>query len=181
SQAPTTTPIAPLNPSQPPGKGPTNGTPVIVVTPVISLVAVHLAQSSAPVNMQLVSSIVSIQDNLPASLTHFGQYPDTQWPHVFLKTPEAREPSSPFIDYVEPFRPAGGEQAPIGVPEHRGNEAPAPVAPRIRSLPALDEPCINAAVDLTGGGVVRAVSENSSSRANERSERADYAWNLSTV
>jgi len=177
----TTTSITPLNPSLPAGKGSSSGAPVYVVPPPLAPIAVHLGSSVAPVTAQPFSSMLASQDELPTSLTQFGQSPDTEWRKLFVRPIEVRAQATPFIDFVEPFRPAAPAAAPAGEPARHGDEAPAPGAARIRPLPALSEPDVDALLDLTDRGLMSRAPDRSSSRADDRSDGADYSWNLSTV
>ncbi|HKI18369.1 MAG TPA: hypothetical protein VKA15_10835 [Isosphaeraceae bacterium] len=124
--------------------------------------------------------MVASQDT-PTSLTHFGHSPDTQWRKAFFNPIEVKAQDTWFIDFVEPFRPAAPAAAPAGEPARHGDEAPAPGAARIRPLPALSEPDVDALLDLTDRGLMSKSPDNSSSRANARTDGADYSWNLSTV
>jgi len=177
----TTTSITALNPSSTSGKGSSSGAPVVVVTVSVSIVSVHLGASAAPVTMQPTSSILSGADNLPTSLTHFGQDTDIQSRRPFLNSDGVADEPTPFIDFVEPFRPAAPDAAPVGVQARRGDLDPAPRAARIGPLPALSQPSVDAILDLTAGCLIRKSPDNSSSRASDRSDRADYSWNLSTL
>jgi hypothetical protein len=176
-------PITALNPSLAAGKGSSSGAPIVVISVPLPVVAVHLAASAAPVTTQAVPLFLTSLDNLPTSLTHFGQFPDTQWPRPFLKAPEAEEPPPPFIDYVEPFRQVVPDRAPLGEPARRGDEADAPVEVRIRPLPAQAAPNADAVLDLAVAGLIRKSADHSSSRANDRSDGAgtDHSWNLAAV
>jgi len=125
--------------------------------------------------------MLTSQDEQPTSLTHFGQGPDSEWRKALYKPIEVRGQAALFIDFVEPFRPAGPAAAPTGEPARHRDEAPAPGAARIRALPALSEPDVDALLDLTDRGLMSKSADNSSSRANARTDGADYSWNLSTV
>jgi len=181
SSTPTTTSITPLNPSLTAATGSSSGTPVLVVPLPLAPIAVHLGASAAPVTAQPLTSMLASQEELPTSLTHFGQGPDTHWRKLFFEKIEVGAQATPFIDYVEPFRPAAPAAAPAGQPAGHGNEAPAPGAERMRRLPAVSEPDVDALLDLTGRGLISKSPDDSSSQANDRSDRADYSWNLSTV
>jgi len=177
----TTTSITPLNPSLTAGRGSSSGTPVIVVPPPLSSIAVHLGASAAPVTTQPFSSMLASQEEQPSSLTRFGQSHDTQSGKLFFKPIEVRAEAMPFIDFVEPFDPAARTGAPAGEPARHRDDAPSPGAARIRQLPALDSPDIDALLDLTDRGLISKSPDHSSSRANGRLGGADYSWNLSTV
>jgi hypothetical protein len=175
------TSITPLNVSPTAGRGSSGGTVVVVIAPQLSLTAIHLAASAAPVTTQPVFSIVAGLDNLPTSFTHFGQYPDTNWPRPFFNAGETEEPATPFIDYVEPFRPAGQEPGPAGEPGRRGDVDPMPVEARIRPSDWLGAAGADRLYDLSAGGLMRGSREDGAARARDRSEGANYSWNLSTV
>jgi hypothetical protein len=178
---PATTPITPLNPSTGAARGSSNGPPVIVIAQQLSLITVHLAASAAPLTTLPISSLVAGLDNLPSSLTHFGQDDVTAWRRPLFTSVKADDPLASFIDYVEPYRPVAPDAAPAGQPARRGDDALAPVGARIRLLPAAGELFVAPVLELSTQALTHRTSQDPSSRANDRSDRADYSWNLSTV
>jgi hypothetical protein len=171
------TPITPLNPSAPSGRAPV----VVVVTP-IQLIVVHLGASAAPVTMLPVSSLVAVADNVPASLTHFGQDADSAWRRQFLDSRGFVDEPTPFIDFVEPYHPVAPDAAPVAAPRGRGDDAPVPRAARIPAVPALSESSIDALLDLTTPRALYAqLPGNSPAGTTTRQDGSEYTWNLSTV
>jgi hypothetical protein len=104
----TSTSITALNPNS----TSTNTTTTIVVVYVVPPpIVIHLNPSVTPVLAQSNSTQISIQEEQPPSLTHFGQGPQDQIPTPLLEpeVPDTRPAS--FLDFVEPFQPLPADGA----------------------------------------------------------------------
>jgi hypothetical protein len=84
----------------------------VVPPPVI----IHLNPSVTPVLAQTNSAQLSVQEEQPTSLTHFGQGPEEPIPTPLVEPEIPKIRPASFLDYVEPFQPlpadgAAGDQA----------------------------------------------------------------------
>jgi hypothetical protein len=172
--------ITPLNPnvtsiSTTPGLN-----PVYVVPPPIQPqqpVAVHLTASASPVTNIAFSTLVSLVQEQPTSLTHFGQELHFTDRSLWTKPVELVEPTS-LIDWVEPAKPivpAEGEKIEGGQPV---DPAPAPNGASLR--PGLNDRDVAALFDLGEGSQNRPMSRSQGQPDNEPAGTY-YSWSLSTV
>jgi hypothetical protein len=161
SATPTVTPIAALTPNLTSNNSVVIVTPVIVVAPPPPLLF-HLAPSAAPIVAQVVNSPIASAEELPTSLTHFGQGPELSTIKQFSTGPRDSTLPGPPVDLVEPFQPGGQgarEEAPI-VPEG---------PPCGWLLPGLD-----AVIERYTGGSLRA-SRRRATRGMDTSDDTDAA------
>jgi hypothetical protein len=171
--------ITPLNPNLTSSSSPAVN-PVIVPPPLQPLV-VHLTASASPVTNIAFSSLVSLVEEQPTAITHFGQSPDLEQRSVWFKTIREEAQSSSLIDWVEPVQPAvpaDGEKIDGGQPADR---APAPAAARPRSMPGLTDRDVAALFDLGEEGSRTSSDARSTAQSDNQSTGAYYSWSLSTV
>jgi hypothetical protein len=156
------------------------GSVVFVVPPPLAPLPVHLGASTAPTTAQSNSTFISNLDELP-QITHFGQADDFAGHRLFMENPAAKPQSASFIDYVEPFRVIA-PAAPAAQPLPQGNQAPAPDAAQPRALPAISDPDIDAALDLTDARVLTRSRDGGDSRpADEQLSHTNTSWSFSAI
>jgi len=136
---------------------------------------VHLGPSAAPATTQSNSSLLSLADERPTSITHFGNGTEFAPPRLIAGKVEVEEGASSLIDFVEPFQPVAPAEAPQAEP------APAPDAAKVRLLPAIGDPAVDAALDLTDGRLLTRSRDGAVSQPDDRLSEASTSWSLSTV
>ena len=125
--------------------------------------------------------MMASQEELPTSLPHFGQGSDTDWRKLFFKPIEVRRRPCRLSISSSRSSPLHALRLPKLSRPGMATKPRRPAAMRIRRLPVLSELNVDALLDLTDGGLTSKSPDDSSSRANDGSERADYSWNLRAV
>jgi hypothetical protein len=170
--------ITPLNPNltaNVPGHG---VTPVFLVPPPLQPLVVHLAPSSAPATNQSNSSLISSVEEQPAAITHFGQPIGFEESRFFLNKIEAQSrdsSGSSLIDFVEPFQPVAPLEAP------KGDPAPAPDAVKVRTLPAISDPDVDAALGLTDARLMTRSHDGETAQPDDQLSVTSTPCNLSAL
>jgi hypothetical protein len=177
--------ITPLNPSVTSSTNTPGGPPVILVPPPLPPVVVHLTVSTPPATNQSNTTLLSIADEQPPSITHFGQGADPEIHHAVSDQAKTESTSNSLLDFVEPYRaidptpaqavdpaqPGAGEKAP----------APAPDPANVRPLPAISDPDIDAALDLTDARILTRSRDHAAARSDDHVDQGNTHWSLSTL
>jgi hypothetical protein len=177
--------ITPLNPTVTSSTNTPGGPPVILVPPPLPPVVVHLTASTPPATNQSNSTLLSIADEQPPSITHFGQGADTEIRHAVTDQVKTKSTSNSLLDFVEPYRPVdpgpveevnpaqpgAGEKAP----------APAPDPANVRPLPAISDPDIDSALDLTDARILTRSRDDAASRSDDHVDQGNTHWSLSAL
>ena len=150
--------ITPLNPNLTSSVNTPGGPPVQLIPPPLPPLVVHLTASTAPATNQSNSTLLSIADEQPATITHFGQGAESEIRRVTAERIERETMNNSLIDFVEPYRAA--ESAPVqavdpaqpGVGEKA--LAPAPDPANARPLPPLNDPNIDALLNMTDARIL---------------------------
>jgi hypothetical protein len=177
---PTTLLITPLNPNVTSSMNTPGGPPVILVVVPLTTFVVHLGASSAPATAQTNSTLLSNIDEMPP-MTRFGQSDVFNGERVFMETLDITPRGSSLIDFVEPFRPVPPIEAPQVQPEPQGEQAPVPDAGKIRPLPPISDPNVDAALDLTDARVLTRSRDADSSEADDQLSTANTSWSFSAI
>jgi hypothetical protein len=165
--------ITPLNPSATSGTN-TTASQVYVVPAPLAPLAVHLGSSTAPATAQTNSTLISNLDEMP-QMSHFGQADDFSGRRLFQENVAFKSQSSSFIDHIEPYH----EIVPVAVPVSPPLPEDAPVAPRV---PAISDPNIDAALDLTDGRILtRSRDGDAAGAADETVSQTNTSWSLSAI
>jgi hypothetical protein len=171
--------ITPLNPNVTSSMNTPGGPPVILVPPPLAPLPVHLGASTLPATNLSDSTLISLLDERPTSVTHFGQADTFEGQRVFMERIDVTPPSSSLIDDIEPFRPI----APVGAPEVQpappGEQAPD--ATTIRPLPAISDPNIDAALDLTDARVLTRSHDADATQADDQLSSNNTSWSFSAI
>jgi hypothetical protein len=173
--------ITPLNPSVTSSTNTPGGPPVALVPPPLVALAVHLGSSNAPATNQSNSTLISNLDEQPPSTTHFGQGDAFDGPRVFLEKIDVKPRSSSLIDDIEPFRAIAPDEVHPGQPARPGDQAPAPDGAKIRPLPPISDPNLDAALDLTDARVLTRSRETDASQPDEQFSSANTSWSFSAI
>jgi len=148
--------------------------PVILVPPPLPPLVTHLGSSAAPVTAQ--SSIaISLSEEQPTSLTHFGQSMDNERGKLFQEWLDAKARSTSWIDIVEPYQPPAPAEAP------KDKAAPPPAKGRALPLPVLSPAAVDAVLELFDTSELTGLINRSSSRASKQAEDEKPTWNLSAL
>jgi hypothetical protein len=175
SSSTTTISITPLNPSLTATPAPGSLTPVFVVPPPLPAPVIHLGPSVSPVTEQAVFSPLSAQDELPTSLTHFGQAFETELQRFLKARLSPKADATPLIDVVEPFQPLGPAEAP------RGEPAPTPVTRGAWLSRLLAEPGVGGVLALTDRNQLPGAFGGRSAYAKDWRDATPPSWGLSTL
>jgi hypothetical protein len=174
--------ITPLNPSVTSSTNTAGGPPVFLVPPPLAPLAVHLGASTAPATTISNSTLISNLDELPPSMTHFGQSDVFNWRRVFSMERFDVEPaSSSLIDDIEPFRPIAPVEAPQAPPAPQGEQAPAPDDVKVRPLPPISDPNVDAALDLTDARVLTRSRDGDGSQPDDHFSNTNTSWSFSAI
>jgi hypothetical protein len=183
TNSPTGTSITPLNPNvNSPSSAASNASspaliPVVVVSPPIQPLVIHLAASSSPVTNIAFSTLLSFAQEQPTSITHFGQ--ELHFPQRSLWTKPVEEvETSSLIDWVEPVKPAvpAGEKIDVGQPVE-----PAIGPSAARSLQRLTDRDFAALFDLSDSGSRTGRSGGQAAQSEDPAAGTYYSWSFSTV
>jgi len=148
--------------------------PVFLVPPPLPPLVTHLGTSSAPVTAQ--SSIaISLVEEQPTSITHFGQGPDNERGNLFEERLDAKARPTSWIDIVEPFQLPAPAEAP------NDKAAPPPAQGRARPLPVLVPAAVDAVLELFDTSELTGSINRSSSRASKQADEERPTWNLSAL
>ena len=161
------------------------GPPVQLIPPPLPPLVVHLTASTTPATNQSNSTLLSVADEQPPTNTHFGQGSDSEIRHAVTEMVGADSTSNSLIDFVEPYRavdpapaqgvdpaqPGAGDKAP----------APAPDPANARPLPAISDPDIDAALDLSDARILTRSRDNAASRSDDNVDQGNTHWSLSAL
>ena len=126
--------------------------------------------------MTAQSSIaISLVEEQPTSLTHFGQGMDIERGRLFEERPNAKARSTSWIDIIEPLQPAAPKDAP------KGEQAPPPAPGQAQPLPVLSPAAVDAVFELFDASELTGSINRSSSRASKQADEEKPAWNLSAL
>jgi hypothetical protein len=175
--------ITPLNPSVTSSTNTPGGPPVIVVPPPLPPLVVHLTASTAPATNQSNTALLSIADEPPSAITHFGQGAELEIRRVVTEKIDRETTGNSLIDFVEPYRaidPAEAQRVDPAQPG-AGEKAP-PLDPvNVRPLPAISDPDIDAALDLTDGRILTRSRDHAASRPDDHFDQGNTHWSLSAL
>jgi len=175
SSSTSTISITPLNPSLTATPAPGSLTPVFVVPPPLPPPVIHLGPSVSPVTEQAVFSPLAAVDELPTSLTHFGQAFETELQRFLKARLSSKAVATPLIDVVEPFQPLGPADAPKGGP------ALGPGPRGAWPSRVLSEPGVGGVLELTDRSVLPGAFGGTSASAKDRRDGAPPSWGFSTL
>jgi len=174
--------ITPLNPNVTSSTNTPGGPPVALVPPQLAALAVvHLGSSTAPATNQSNSTLISNLDEQPTAVTHFGQSDVFNGQRVFMEKLDIKPRSSSLIDDIEPFRPVAPVEVPQGQPARQGEQAPAPDGARIRPLPPISDPNVDAALDLTDARVLTRSRDADASQPDDQFSSTNTSWSFSAI
>jgi hypothetical protein len=144
--------------------------PVLLVPAPLPPLVTHLGSSTAPVTAQ-ASIAISLVEEQPTSITHFGQGTENERGKLFEERVDARARPASWIDIVEPLQPAPPAAAP--------NDKVAPPPPNERALPmpVLSPAAVDAVLELFDTSELTGSIDRSWKRADQ--ERP--AGNLSAL
>jgi hypothetical protein len=137
----TTTSITALNPTTISTTVNWTVVPVQLVPAPLPPLITHTGASTAPVTAQ-ASIAISLVEEQPTSLTHFGQGLDFKAGRLFEEPVDARPRPTSWIDIIEPFQPAPPAEAPKGEP------APPPAPGQAQPIPILSPAAVDAVLEL---------------------------------
>jgi hypothetical protein len=178
--------ITPLNPNVTSSTNTPGGPPVFLVPPPLPPLVVHLTASTVPATNQSNSTALSLADEQPPQITHFGQGGESEILPAVTGQIKVESASNSLIDFVEPYRavdpvpaqgvdpaqPGAGEKAP----------APAPDPANARPLPPISDPDIDAALDLTDARILTRSSDDAAPRSDDNVDRGNNThWSLSAL
>ncbi len=177
--------ITPLNPNLTSSVNTPGGPPVQLIPPPLPPLVVHLTASTAPATNQSNSTLLSIADEQPATITHFGQGAESEIRRVTAERIERETMNNSLIDFVEPYRAA--ESAPVqavdpaqpGVGEKA--LAPAPDPANARPLPPLNDPNIDALLNMTDARILTRSRDDAAARSEDRVDQGNAHWSLSAL
>jgi hypothetical protein len=119
--------------------------------------------------------LISSVEEQPTSITHFGQPIGFEESRFFLGQARAGSDDSSLIDFVEPFHPV----APVGVP--KADPARAPDAVKVRPLPAISDPEVDAALDLTDARLLTRSRDGETAQPDDRLSESGTRYSLSAL
>ena len=180
--------ITPLNTSATSSTNTTAGQVVYVVPPPILPPAVHLGASTAPATSQSNSTLLSNIDEQPP-ITRFGQgdvFDNRRMPSADI---ELKPVTSSFLDFIDPHRevaaPAPVEApkaAPAAAPQADANDAVlAPDDAKVRLVPAISDPKVDAALDMTDSRVLTRSRDADSTDSQTENLSTDTSWSFSAI
>jgi len=173
--------ITPLNPSVTSSTNTPGGPPVALVPLPLTALPVHLGTSTTPATNQSNSTLISNLDEQPTLVTHFGQGDVFDGQRVFMEKIDVKPRSSSLIDDIEPFRPIAPAEVPQGQPAPQGDHAPAPDGAKIPLLPAISDPNVDDALDLTDARVLTRSRDADSSQPDDHFSRTNTSWSFSAI
>jgi hypothetical protein len=177
--------ITPLNPNVTSSTNTPGGPPVFLVPPPLPPLVVHLTASTVPATNQSNSTALSLADEQPPQITHFGQGGESEIRGVVTEPVKAESASNSLIDFVEPYRAVDPAPAQEVVPAQPGAgekaPAPAPDPANARPLPPISDPDIDAALDLTDARILTRSSDDAAPRSDDNVDRANTHWSLSAL
>jgi hypothetical protein len=173
--------ITPLNPNVTSSVNTPGGPPVILVIVPLAPLVIHLSPSTAPATNQSNSTLISNLDELPPSTTHVGQGDGLDDRELFVEKLDIKPRSSSLIDFVEPFRPIAPVDVPLGQPAPQGEQAPAPDDAKVRTLPPLSDPNVDAALDLTDARVLTRSRDADSAEPDDQLSSTNTSWSFSAI
>ena len=181
TSSPSNPSITPLNPSVTSSTNTPGGPPVALVPLQIVALPVHLSPSAAPATNQSNSTLISNLDEQPPAINHFGQSDVFNGERVFMEEIDVKPRSSSLIDDIEPFRPIAPDEVPVGQPVPKGDQAPAPDDAKVRPLPPLSDPNVDAALDMTDARVLTRSRDADASQSDDQFSSANTSWSFSAV
>lgn len=180
--------ITPLNPGTTSSANTTVGQVVYVVPPPLLPLAVHLGTSMAPATSQSNSVVLSNIDEQPP-LTRFGQgdvFDNRRMPSEDMVP---KPVTSSFLDFIDPHREVAApapveapQPIPAAAPKAGANDAaPAPDDAKVRLVPAISDPKVDAALDLTDSRVLTRSRDADSSDTQTENLSTDTSWSFSAI
>jgi hypothetical protein len=173
--------ITPLNPSVTSSTNTPGGPPVALIPVQLVALPVHLSSSATPATNQSNSTLISNLDELPPAINHFGQGDAFDGQRVFMEKLDVKPQSSSLIDDIEPFRPIAPDVVPQGQPGLKGDQAPAPDDARVHPLPPINDPNVDAALDLTDASLMTRSRDTDASQPDDQFSSANTSWSFSAI
>jgi hypothetical protein len=179
--------ITPLNPNLASSTNTPGGPPVQLIPPPLPPLVVHLTASTAPATNQSNSTFLSVADEQPPAITHFGQGAESEMRRVIAERIERETMSNSLIDFVAPYRvidpapPQAVDPAQPGVGEKAPAADPAPTPASVRPLPPISNPDIDAALDMTDARILTRSGDHAASRSDEQVDNGNTHWSLSAL
>jgi hypothetical protein len=180
TNSPSNPSITPLNPSVTSSTNTPGGPPVALVPVQIAALPVHLSSSAVPATNQSNSTLISNLDEQPPAVNHFGQGDLFSGQQVFMQEIDVKPRRSLLIDDIEPYRPIAPDDVPVGRPAPKGDQAPAPDDAKVRPLPPLSDPDVDAALGMTDA---RVLTRSRDADASQRDDQfsTNTSWSLSAI
>ena len=100
---------------------------------------------------------------------------------VFLEKLDVKPRSPSLIDDIEPFRAVAPDEVPQGQPAPQGDQAPAPDGAKIRPLPPISDPNVDAALDLTDARVLTRSRDDGRSEPDDQFSSTNTSWSFSAI
>jgi len=147
---------------------------------------VHLTASTPPATNQSNTALLSIAEEQPSSITHFGQGAELEIRRVVTEKVRAESTSDSLLDYVEPYRAVHPAPAPVVDPAQPGagekTPAPAPDPTHVRPLPAISDPDIDAALELTDARILTRSRDDAAPSSDDHVvDQSNTHWSLSAL
>ncbi len=187
--APITNSITALNPTANANLSNPILPPVFVLPPTVAPVVVHFTASVSPVTNIANSTALSLIQEQPTELTHFGQGPDVVEPRSLLsKGAVDNDPATSVLDFVEPLQngvpadgakpaaPADGKNGEPGKPGAAPEQPNRPIVP-----PGLSDRELAALTSFIDDTSLAAKRDSANLETGRRTGEAYYSWSLSTV
>ena len=147
---------------------------IIVPAPPPPPLVTHMGTSTAPVTAQ--SSIaISLVEEQPTGLTHFGQGLDNERGKLFEERLDTRPASSSWIDIVEPIQPPAPPTTP------KGEQTTPPAKVQAQPLPVLSPAAVDAVFEPFDTNELTGSIGRPFSRANRPAGEENPAWNFSQL
>ena len=176
--------ITPLNPtltSSTTTTMSTPGAPVYLVPPPLAPLAVHLGPGASPTTAITNSTLISNMDEQPPSMTHFGQADCFAGRRLFFERLYFQPQSSSLIDDIEPIGPKAPIEVPAAQPVPQNAQPPAPDAVPVRPLPAISDPNLDAALDMTDTRVLTRSRHGDDAQTDEQFSSTNTSWSFSAI
>jgi hypothetical protein len=114
-------------------------------------------------------------------MTHFGQADSFAGRRLFLESLYFQPPSSSLIDDIEPFAPKAPIEVPAAQPVPQNGQPQAPDAAPVRLLPAISDPNVDAALDLTDMRVLTRSRDGDDAQPDEQFSSTNTSWSFSAI
>jgi hypothetical protein len=188
--APITNSITALNPTANANVSNPILPPVFALPPTVAPVVVHFTASVSPVTNIANSTALSMVQEQPTELTHFGQGPDVIEPRSLLSKGVVDDGSAASVlDFVEPLQngvpaegakpaaPADGKNGEPGKPGAAPEQPNRPIVPP----PGLSDRELAALTSFIDDTSLAAKRDSADLEPGRRAGEAYYSWSLSTV